>query len=86
MRALVRINDPSDHGGKMITGTSKFTINGINGCVSGDIHSCPRKGHGNTAVNASSTVSSNGKSILHVGDTAGCGAKITSGSENTNGN
>lgn len=85
MKALVRIGDTSDHGGKMITGTSKFTVNGINGCVTGDIHSCPRRGHGNTSVTSNSNVSSNGKSILHVGDIAGCGAKIISGSGNTNG-
>lgn len=65
----------------MITAGGKARNRGLNICVDGDVHSCPQRGHGNTPVTATSdSVKSNGKLILRVGDRAGCGAVITSGS------
>jgi uncharacterized Zn-binding protein involved in type VI secretion len=84
MPALVRLNDPSNHGGKMITATGNFTVNNKGGCVQGDMHQCPINGHGTTPVTATtSKATSNGKGLLRVGDKAGCGATITTGSPDT---
>lgn len=77
MPEIVKLNDPSDHGGKMIQASGGFTVDDIDGCVSGDIHQCPIRGHGNTPVSSSSPHTANGKAILRTGDKAACGATIT---------
>lgn len=84
MPAMIRLGDPSDHGGRMVSASGKARIGGIQGCVSGDMHVCPLKGHGTTAVTSSSKCTSNGRSVVRVGDVAGCGAVLVSGSANTN--
>lgn len=66
----------------MVSASGKASIDGISGCVNGDAHSCPVKGHGTTSVSSGSKVTSNGKSVLKVGDVAGCGAVLSSGSSN----
>jgi uncharacterized Zn-binding protein involved in type VI secretion len=78
---MVRLNDPSDHGGKMITATAvNLKADGIAVCVHGDFHDCPIPGHGITPVSSSSSVKSGGKPIIHVGHKARCGASISQGS------
>lgn len=81
MKQIVRLGDPSDHGGKMITATARFKCNSIVVCVDGDIHTCPV--HGQTSVTGTGSFKSNEKRIIKVGDQAGCGAVITQGSPNT---
>ena len=83
MPQIVRLEDTSDHGGKMVSASATFTVNGKIACVNGDSHDCPRTGHGTTGVTSSSTVTSNGRSIIRTGDRAGCGAILTTGSPNT---
>ncbi len=83
MTAIVRLGDPSSHGGSMITATGLFKVNGKVVCVHGDLHSCPIPYHGVTAVSSSNPLKSNGKSVIRVGDTAGCGAVISAGSPDT---
>lgn len=79
MSKIVRLGDPSDHGGSMISATGKFKINGKTVCVNGDLHSCPIKDHGVTPVTSTKTLKSNGKSVIKVGSVAGCGAVISAG-------
>ena len=80
-KKVVRLGDTSDHGGSMISAGGHFRTDGKTVCVDGDIHHCPIKGHGNTPVSATTiTTRTGGKGILRVGDIAGCGAKIISGS------
>ena len=84
MAEIVRINDPSNHGGRMVTATGGFTVNGLAVCVNGDMHECPIEGHGTTSVTASHTqFGTDGKPVLVTNDIAGCGAAISSGSTNT---
>lgn len=67
----------------MVTANSnQLFANGAPVCVSGDTHACPIQGHGQTTVTSSSTTTSASKSVLRVGDVAGCGAVITNGSTN----
>ncbi|EKD22557.1 MAG: PaaR repeat-containing protein, partial [uncultured bacterium] len=82
MSKVVRLGDPSDHGGQMVSASGKLRVNGINECIDGDIHSCPMLGHGDTAVTGTAKLTDRGKNVVHVGDTAGCGAVITQGSIN----
>lgn len=83
MPKIVRLGDQSDHGGKMVSATANFTVNGKRVCVSGDQHECPIRGHGTTAVTSTSKTVSGGKPIIRVGDKAGCGAVLTQGSDDT---
>jgi uncharacterized Zn-binding protein involved in type VI secretion len=81
-KKIVRINDTSDHGGYMITASGRFRNQGLNVCLDGDMHVCPIRGHGQTAVRASTnTVRSRRRGILRVGDQADCGATIITGSQ-----
>jgi uncharacterized Zn-binding protein involved in type VI secretion len=82
MKKLVCLNDVSDHGGKMITASGNFTANDVEGCIQGDMHQCPIKGHGTTPVTSTSSNQAEGKGFIRVGDKAGCGAILTTGSSN----
>ena len=84
MKKIVRLEDTSDHGGKMITATASFICNGVKVCVDQDLHSCPIKDHGITPVLATGTFTNRGKAIIRTGDVAGCGAILISGSPNIN--
>ncbi len=85
MAGVVRLNDTSSHGGRMVTASGDTNANGWPLCRSGDLHQCPIPGHGTTPVNASQgTARCNGAGILQLGDTAGCGASIVSCSPNVN--
>lgn len=83
MTQVVRLGDTSDHGGQMVTASGRFTVNGKQVCVDGDMHQCPIRGHGTTPVSSSSMTKSGGKSVVRVGDKAGCGAVINKGSDDT---
>lgn len=80
-KPVVRKGDQSSHGGYMVTAGGKPLVNGLQLCVSGDLHVCPIRGHGTTAVSGTTEkFYSNGKKVLRVGDVAGCGAVLTTGS------
>jgi uncharacterized Zn-binding protein involved in type VI secretion len=76
MAKIAKMGDVSDHGGTIISASGNFTVDGVNGVVSGDMHQCPIKGHGTTPITSSSTASGGGKAIVRSGDKAGCGASI----------
>jgi uncharacterized Zn-binding protein involved in type VI secretion len=85
MPEIARLGDTSSHGGKIISASGKATyVNGIQVAVNGDMHQCPIKNHGTTPISSSSTVKSGGNSVIRIGDTAGCGAVISSASPNVN--
>jgi len=74
------LNDPSDHGGKIVNANQKTaTLTGKLIAVQGAKHKCPRVGHGTTTIKAITKVSTvEGKLIITTGAKAGCGAKIQS--------
>lgn len=78
---IARLNDPSDHGGHIISAATNVLANSIGVARQGDSHTCPIRGHGVTPLIASTTsVYVNGRAVVRVGDAAGCGAHITQGS------
>lgn len=83
MGKIVRLGDTSDHGGVMISAGSTVLVNGIQMCVDQDMHSCPIKNHGITPVTGTASYRSNGKHGVKTGDVTGCGAVITTGSEDS---
>lgn len=79
-RSIACLGNKSSHGGAIITATGGFTVNGLPAAVTGDLHLCPIIGHNTTPIISTSPNTGLGKSILKVGDIAGCGAVITTGS------
>jgi uncharacterized Zn-binding protein involved in type VI secretion len=81
MAAVARIGDPSDHGGSIVSGSSTRTVDGKQCARVGDMHSCPRPGHGTTPITSGSpSTSVDGRAIARVGSGVGCGAVISAGS------
>jgi len=79
-KKVIRIGDPTDHGGKVIaTGAPHFTVDGIAVALKGDACSCPKRGHdGCTIASGSSTHTINGVPVAYEGDTTTCGAVLQS--------
>lgn len=83
MAAVARLNDTSSHGGSIISASANVKANGRGVARQGDLHQCPIPGHGTTSLTAVVTSeNANGRKIITVGATAGCGAVINSGSPN----
>ena len=82
-KRIVRLGDPSDHGGYMVTASGKMRAKGIVVCNHGDQHVCPIEGHGTTSVSSTAPrFKVNGNTILRDGDVAGCGARINASIDN----
>lgn len=77
---VVRLGDKSDHDGMMVTASGTITVDNKLVCVDGDLHDCPKRGHGKTPVKATGQAFAGGRRIIVVGDVAECGAIITAGS------
>lgn len=83
MAAVARLGDTSSHGGSIISASSDVMANGIGVARAGDSHACPISGHGVTPLSPITSKSMvNGRLVITVGATAGCGATITTGSPN----
>jgi uncharacterized Zn-binding protein involved in type VI secretion len=80
VRNVIRLGDPTSHGGKVIsTSASHITVEGVAVVLVGDTCSCPIKGHDGCKVasgNANHTVE--GIPVAYDGDTTSCGAKLLS--------
>ena len=80
-RAVARLGSPSDHGGAVVSASTKTFAERIGVARAGDLHACPIPGHGRTPiVSASSKAFADGRALARVGDAAACGAVITAGS------
>lgn len=78
MKKLVVVGDNTDHGGTIITTTSKVRTSSGMLAVEGSLHDCPQRGHGVTpmkSISGASAGSSGGK-MLVTGDVSGCGALV----------
>lgn len=78
MPLIVRLGDTSDHGGKVITGASKWRCEGQAIARKGDILACPIHGP-NPIVEGSGKWRCEGQPIARDGDTTECGARLISG-------
>ena len=80
MQNAGRIGDSISHGGAVTSGSGDVFINNINAAVVG-ISSVSCSIHGSSTMAAGSgTVFINNNPAARIGDPAGCGATITSGS------
>lgn len=77
-KRVVRLNDPSDHGGYIITASGKVRAEGIHVALEGDLHVCPIEHHGTTPVHATThRFKVTHLPVLRDGDIAECGAVIS---------
>jgi len=84
MPNVIRVGDPTSHGGSVLSSSvSHFTVGGKAVVVIGDKCSCPVNGHQNcTVATGRSTHMVNGKAVAYDGDTTSCGATLISTVDN----
>ena len=80
MPNVIRLGDPTSHGGKVISaGASDYLVDGIAVVRVGDLCSCPIPGHGVTkVVEGDVDYIVEGKPVALAGHKAGCGAALIS--------
>jgi uncharacterized Zn-binding protein involved in type VI secretion len=83
MKRVIRIGDPTDHGGHVLTGYDPYLIYGKPVARVGDICSCPREGHDHcTIVEGDSNHLVAGIPVAFEGCHTDCGAVLISSLEN----
>ena len=86
-RPQARLGDVSSHGGTVVTGSITEFVNGRPVARMCDMHVCPIPGHGVTPiVTGSLDTSTDCRPNARLGDIAGCGAVIVTGSLNVGDN
>ncbi|PHV06022.1 hypothetical protein CSQ96_18350 [Janthinobacterium sp. BJB412] len=80
MPNIIRLGDPTSHGGKVISaGASDYLVDGIAVVRLGDQCSCPLPGHGvTTVVEGDDDYVVEGKPVAFAGHKTGCGATLIS--------
>ncbi|WP_106076135.1 PAAR domain-containing protein [Chromobacterium amazonense] len=79
MKKVIRLGDPTDHGGNVTSASGTTTMFGKAVALVGDSVSCPKQGHTNCVIvegDPSWTVG--GKGVALEGHTVSCGAKLIS--------
>jgi uncharacterized Zn-binding protein involved in type VI secretion len=78
MPNVIRLGDPTSHGGKVESvSAAHFTVDGIAVACVGDSCSCPVKGHeGCTIAEGDSTHLISGVAVAYDGHKTTCGAKL----------
>jgi uncharacterized Zn-binding protein involved in type VI secretion len=75
-RAVVRLNDKTDHGGQIISASSGTTVMGVAAALQNDMTQCP-KCKGNFAIKPyGAGARHEGKPYAYEGDSTECGAKL----------
>lgn len=79
MRCVIRLDDSTDHGGKVITASSTTIIRGKPVARIGDKVNCPQKDHGiTTIIEGEPSFKDQGKPIALDGHKCACGCKLIS--------
>lgn len=75
-RGVIRLNDMTDHGGKVIAVSSGTIVMGVEAALSADMTFCP-KCKGNFAIKPDgSGARRKGKPYAYDGDSTACGAHL----------
>ncbi len=78
MPKIIRLGDPTDHGGKVVaSGASYVTVDGIAVALKGDACTCPKRGHGDCKIaegDPNHTI--NGVPVAYEGHKTTCGAVL----------
>jgi len=76
-RPIIRLGDPTDHGGVVVSAAPATTVEGIAPARIGDLTVCPIPGHGtNPIVSGDSTSIVDGSPVAREGDVTACGARL----------
>jgi len=76
---IVRLGDPTSHGGKVITSSATHTIGGIGIARVGDAVFCPIPGHGvNSIIEGAATYLIGGRKVALQGHRGACGCALIS--------
>ena len=77
MRRVIRLNDPTSHGGKVIIASGRFKMMGIEVARKGDQCTCPKKGHDNCViVEGDTSWLIDGIPVALEGHKTSCGASL----------
>jgi uncharacterized Zn-binding protein involved in type VI secretion len=78
MRQVIRLNDPTSHGGKVVgVAATHFTVGGVAVARVGDRITCPLHGDG-TIVEGDPHHTIDGMRVAYDGHQASCGATLLS--------
>jgi uncharacterized Zn-binding protein involved in type VI secretion len=83
MKKVIRVGDPTSHGGKVETGASDFEVDGLPVACVGDRCFCPQQGHENCVIvegNADFIVDD--RAVAFEGHKTSCGATLISTVQN----
>lgn len=79
MRNVIRLNDPTSHGGKVLTAAPHSTVLGVAVARKGDKCSCPMPGHGVCKIaEGDPKVLIDGVPVAFDGHRTSCGATLIS--------
>lgn len=79
MRGVIRLGDPTSHGGAVVQTGSRSVVMGRTVAVVGDMCTCPRKGHGQCViVEGDPDILLDGKPVAFHGHLTSCGATLIS--------
>ncbi|WP_440217252.1 PAAR domain-containing protein [Chromobacterium piscinae] len=79
MKPVIRLGDPTSHGGKVVSASSTTTMFGKAVALVGDSVTCPQQGHTNCViVEGDPTWTVGGKGVALDGHAISCGAKLIS--------
>ncbi|WP_263772922.1 PAAR domain-containing protein [Propionivibrio soli] len=79
MKHVIRLGDPTSHGGTVVSAASNTVINGKQVARVGDTVTCPIKGHGAvTIVEGDASWSEDGRPVALEGHKTSCGASLIS--------
>lgn len=79
MKRVIRLGDPTSHGGTVVSAAPTSLINGKEVARVGDQVRCPRKGHGvTTIVEGDAAWRVDGRAVALDGYRASCGATLIS--------
>jgi uncharacterized Zn-binding protein involved in type VI secretion len=79
MKGVIRLNDPTSHGGKVMTAAPHSTVLGVAVARKGDRCSCPLPGHGVCEITEGDPkVLIDGVPVAFEGHRTSCGATLVS--------
>lgn len=83
MRAVIRLGDPTSHGGTVIAvAATHHCVDGIGVARVGDLCSCPQRGHGPcTIVEGDPHYTVDGIPVAFEGHKTSCGAMLIASAE-----
>ncbi len=77
MKRVIRLGDPTSHGGNVVSAASNVSVMGIPVARLGDACTCPIPGHsGCTIVEGDSTHTIEGIPVAYEGHKTSCGAAL----------